>query len=43
MKVLLYDLDTGGIKKYSEYLASAMKKIGFDGSHSDKIDSHNLG
>ena len=42
MKVLLYDLDTGGIKKYSEYLIDAMKKMNFGITLSDKIDYNNF-
>ncbi len=38
MRVLLYNLDTGGIKKYSEYLAKAMKKLNFDEDLESKLD-----
>ncbi len=42
MKVLLYDLDTGGIKKYSEYLVQEMKKMNFDITLTDKIENYDF-
>ena len=42
MKILIYTIDKGGIRTYTQYLASAMKEMGFDVLHSDKIDYHNF-
>jgi len=42
MKILIYTRDKGGLKTYSEYLALAMKKLGFEVLLSDKIDYHNF-
>lgn len=42
MKILIYNIDSGGIKKYSEYLAGAMKKQGFGVIMSDKIGDLNF-
>lgn len=38
MKVLIYNVDEGGLKTYSKYLFDAMKEIGFDVSYSDRVD-----
>jgi len=42
MKVLIYNTDTGGIKKYSEFLFNAMKKLNFDVSLSNKIETYSF-
>ena len=42
MRILIYTIDKGGIKTYTEYLASAMKELGFSVLHSDKMDYHNF-
>ena len=42
MKVLLYDLDKGGIKKYSEYLVGAMKHLNFDITLSNTIKNYDF-
>jgi len=41
MKVLMYNIDKGGLKTYSNYLVSAMKKKGKDIISSDKLDYKN--
>ena len=41
MKALIYNIDEGGLKSHSEYLSSAMKKLGFDVTASNKIDYKN--
>ncbi len=42
MKVLMYNIDPGGLKKYSEFLVKAMKKLDFNVVLSDKIDNYNF-
>ena len=38
MKVLIYNIDEGGFKTYSEYLFKGMMEQGYDVTYSDKID-----
>jgi glycosyltransferase involved in cell wall biosynthesis len=42
MRVLTYTIDKMGIKTYSEYLTNAMKELGIDAVHSDKMDYKNF-
>ncbi len=41
MKVLLYNIDEGGLKSHSQYLFDAMKKLKFDVTSSNKINYKN--
>jgi len=38
MKILIYNIDEGGFKTYSQYLFEGEKKQGFDISYSDKMN-----
>jgi hypothetical protein len=38
MKVLIYNIDEGGLKTYSRYLLDGLKKFDFDAHYADKIN-----